>query len=429
MKITKCEIKIGDLCKSFDISLYSGSDEDVMCYDGKLNCRPAYQRNYVYDGKAKGSDKTKAEQVLDTIFKGYRSRTIFPLSIMYWQKMEDGTYQIIDGQQRTLTVLLYHEGGKTLYDGKMFVGLQPAEKEWFENYPFTVYICEKDENQTEAEFEAEVLEWFTVINIAGVPLTDQELRNATYFGPWVSAIKGKFSNDKSEIFKEQYKTESYIKIDKSKMNRQEFLERVLLRRAQNFGMSIEEYMSIHRNDPTDTDLFNYFVTVLNWVKEHFTEYNKDVLYGQEWGRLYNTYHETFNLSKEEVNAKINELVEDDEVEKNDGIVEYILSGYQEKFLHLRAFDEKTRKRVFLLQGKKCPLCEDEKRKNPDLDIQVEYDTYKKMEADHLIPWRDGGRTDDERNCCMLCPTHNKHKSADQIRWLNEYMKTLWENKE
>lgn len=430
MKITETKILIKDLAKGFDVSLFSGSNEDVMCYDNKLNCRPAYQRNYVYqDEKVKGKSITKQEQVLNTIFRGYRSKTKFPLSIMYWEKCPDGTFQILDGQQRTLSALLFKENHGT-WNGRQYTGLQPAEKEWFDNYPFTVYICEQDikNGQTQAEFEAEILDWFEVINIAGSPLTDQELRNATYFGKWVSSIKKYFSNTESVIFRDEYETEKYISINKGKMNRQEFLETVLEWRCENLGISIDEYMSQHRNDMMDTDLFTYFVNMLSWVKSTFTKYNKDVLYGQNWGHLYNVYHENFVVDNEKINAEIDRLYNDDEIAKEDGIVEYILSG-DEKKLQFRKFDDVIRRTVYTLQKGNCPLCEEEAKMYPEKNINPHFKSHKDMEADHIIPWSKGGKTDDVKNCCMLCKNHNLHKSAYQVNWLEEHMKKLWKEKE
>lgn len=425
MKITETKIKIKDLDKGFNISELVGSDENVMCYDGKLNCRPAYQRNYVYDTeKVKGKNYTKQEEVLNTIFRGYESKTKFPIGVMYWEKMSDGTYQLLDGQQRTLSVLLYRNNNGT-YKGKTYSGLQKAERDWFDEYEFVVYVCEQDKEhgQTENQFEAEVLEWFEVINIAGSPLTDQELRNAVYFGEFVSAAKTTFSNPKSDIFKDKYDTEKYITINKAKMNRQEFLERVIKWRSENLNLTVDEYMSIHRNDSSDGDLRNYFFDVLKWAKNTFTEYNEAVLKGLDWGTLYNEYSASFSMDTDSINQKVRELYEDEDVIKKDGIAEYILSGCEnESFLNIRQFDKSQKQRAFNLQKGICPLCEDEKKKYPERDIKIQY-TLKEMEGDHIIPWSKGGKTDDD-NCCMLCKNHNRQKSAAQISWLEDYMREL-----
>lgn len=425
MKITETKIKIKDLDKGFNISELVGSDENVMCYDGKLNCRPAYQRNYVYDTeKVKGKNYTKQEEVLNTIFRGYESKTKFPIGVMYWEKMPDGTYQLLDGQQRTLSVLLYRNNNGT-YKGKTYSGLQKAERDWFDEYEFVVYVCEQDKEhgQTENQFEAEVLEWFEVINIAGSPLTDQELRNAVYFGEFVSAAKTTFSNPKSDIFKDKYDTEKYITINKAKMNRQEFLERVIKWRSENLNLTVDEYMSNHRNDSSDGDLRNYFFDVLKWAKNTFTEYNEAVLKGLDWGTLYNEYSASFSMDTDSINQKVRELYEDEDVIKKDGIAEYILSGCEnESFLNIRQFDKSQKQRAFNLQKGICPLCEDEKKKYPERDIKIQY-TLKEMEGDHIIPWSKGGKTDDD-NCCMLCKNHNRQKSAAQISWLEDYMREL-----
>lgn len=422
MKITESKIKIKDISKGFDISKYSGSDEDVYCYDNKLNCRPAYQRNFVYNDIEK-------ERVIDTIFKGYSAKQQFPLNIIYWAKMSDGTYQLLDGQQRTLSILLFRNGKDTArIDGieKMFTGLGTSYKEWFDNYELTVYICEAEDGTTDKRFEDEILEWFQIINIAGSPLTTQELRNATYFGPWVSDAKKDFSNEKSKIFREEYDVEKYFAIPKGKMNRQGFLEIVLKWKSDAEGMSIDTYMSKQRNQKHATDLFNYFIDVLNWVKDTFTLYHKDVLYGRDWGRLYNTYHDSFNMSSDDVNKEIQRLYDDDEINKKDGIVEYILSGKDEKYLSFRKFDESTKKATYKLQNGICPICEEKQKQNPSVSIQIQHD-YTKMEGDHIIPWSQGGKTIEE-NCCMLCKSHNGQKSDKEIMWLKDYMSNLRKNK-
>ena len=414
MKIKETKIKIGDLYKGFDKSKFSGSDEDVMCYEDKLNCRPAYQRNYVYGTsmvKTKdGKTITKKEQVINTIFKGYPNEDRrFPMSIMYWQKMPDGTFQILDGQQRTLSALLFRAGDGTLYKGNMYVGLQQAEKDWFNNYEFTVYICEKDDNQTEQQFEAEVLEWFDVINIAGEPLTPQELRNATYFGSWLSSIKEKFSNTESEIFKEKYNVEKYIKFDKNKMNRQEFLETILRWRSDSLNKTIEEYMSEHRADATDTDLFNYFVSLLNWIKTTFPTYRPETR-RSDWGYIYNKYHDKTPVDADKKASDL--FAYKDEIDNPNSIYEAVLSGDM-KLLNSRTFDKNKFKsdfkRVYEAQHHLCPYCKKEFELN-------------KLEADHIKPWSKGGTTTVD-NLQLLCKTCNIKKS----NYDNSY--SIWDNKE
>lgn len=418
MKITETRIPIRELNKGFDKAKYSGSDENIYCYNGKLNCRPSYQRNFVYT-------QDKQEKVIDTIFKGEKSKTQFPLSIMYWTKTEDGNYEILDGQQRTLTVLLYLNQS-FIWNGKLAAGLDQASKEWLNNYEFTVYICEKDDNQTRAEFEKEILEWFEVINIAGEPLTNQELLNAIYSGSWVADIKKYFSNEHSEIFKEKYGTEKYFKIKPNDMNRQEFLEKIIKWRISELNIKVEEYMSSHRQDLRDNDLIDYFLRVLNWIKNTFTNYDKEILLGQDWGRLYNQYHKNFeNLTdeqKERINKTIQEIKNDDDIDKKDGVIEYILSGKDPKFLSFRAFDSSIKKQRYSSQKGICPLCEQEQKINPNKQIKIHYD-FKEMEGDHIIPWSKGGKTIYE-NCCMLCKKHNKFKSNDEIDWLFDYINNL-----
>ena len=418
MKISETKVTIGELASGFDVARYSGADEDVMCYGGKLNCRPAYQRNFVYDDK-------KKEEVIKTVFKGYHSGKPFPLNIFYWAKMPDGTFQLLDGQQRTLSLLLFRNGKDTFnFNGKetVFVGLGPSFKQWFDDYSLTIYICEPDDDENQHRFEDELLEWFNVINIGGERLSDQELRNASHFGPWVTDAKKDFSNEKSKIFREEYEVEKYFNINKKRLNRQEFLETVIKWKSASEGKDIDSYMSAHRNEKHATDLFNYFVDVLNWAKDTFPIYYKEVFYGQDWGRLYNEYHESFDMNSDEVKRLVNELYEDDEIRKKDGIVEYILSGKNEKYLSFRQFDESIKKAIYRLQKGICPMCEEKQRQNPHDKFQIKHD-YEKMQGDHIVPWSRGGKTVEE-NCCMLCRSHNGQKSASEILWLKDYMKNL-----
>ena len=418
MIIKEIKVTIGELSNGFDISKYSGSDEDVMCYNNKLNCRPAYQRNFVYNDIQK-------EEVVKTVFKGYEAKQQFPLNILYWAKMPDDTYQLLDGQQRTLSLLLFRNGKDTVeINGSqtMFIGLSDAYKEWFDNYKLTIYVCEPEDKEDQKRFESELLKWFNIINIAGENLTVQELRNASHFGPWVTEAKKDFSNENSKIFREEYDVDKYFKINKSKMNRQEFLETVIKWKSESENKDIDTYMSEHRNDKHATDLFNYFVDIVNWIKDTFPSYHKDILYGRNWGYLYNKYHNDFNMDSDEVAKLMDELYEDDEIQKKDGIIEYILSGKDERYLNFREFDEIIKKATYRLQNGICPMCEEKQRQNPNDTIKIKH-TYKEMQGDHIVPWSQGGKTIEE-NCCMLCKTHNGQKSASEILWLKEYMNNL-----
>ena len=422
MIISEMKVTVGELAKGFDISKYSGSDEDVMCYNGQLNCRPAYQRNFVYEPDQK-------EEVIKTVFKGYDSKQQFPLNILYWAKMPDGSYQLLDGQQRTLSLLLFRNGkdvAKINGTKTMFIGLGQSYKHWFDNYKLTIYVCEPEPCEDQTRFEDELLDWFNVINIAGERLTDQELRNATHFGPWVTDAKKDFSNEKSKIFRDEYETEKYFKLNKKELNRQHFLKTIIEWKASAEGKEIDAYMSEHRSDKHATDLFNYFVEVLNWVKDTFTVYYKEVLYGQDWGRLYNKYHDSFTMNAKDVAKLVTELYEDDEIVKKDGIVEYILSGKDERYLNFREFDDIVKKATYRLQGGVCPMCKEKQRQNPSETIQIKHE-YKKMEGDHVTPWSQGGKTVEE-NCCMLCKSHNGQKSASEILWLKAYMDDLRKKK-
>lgn len=412
MKIKEIKVKIGDLAKGFDISKYDGTSEDIMCFDGKLNVRPSYQRNMVYEPK-------RQIEVIKTVYKGYESNQQFPLNVMYWAKIADGTYQLLDGQQRTLSLLLYKNNQ---IEQMPMTGESAARKQWFDNYELTVYECSADDNETSERFEEEILEWFQTINIAGENLTPQELLNATYSGSWVSDAKKDFSNDKSMLlFSDRYNTQMYFKIDRKKLNRQEFLETVLKWKAQAEGLSIEAYMSKHRDDAHDTDLQKYFLDILEWIEATFKPYNKELLYGQDWGTLYNKYHDTFNKTSDQVSELMEKLDNDDEIEKKKGIVEYILSD-DERYLSFREFDETVKERTYKLQNGICPMCVMHNELYPDKQVEIKHDK-KDMQGDHIDAWSAGGKTV-ESNCCMLCKKHNGAKLAREVVWLRKYMDDL-----
>ena len=420
MKIIEQKIKVGELVKGFDIADYNSSDEDIFCYDGKLNCRPAYQRNYVYDDERKAA-------VIETILKGYPSKTQFPLSIMYWAQKDEEQYELLDGQQRTISICLFRWGESCKVTDKdiLYVGLDKSVQEWFNNYELTIYICQKDSTETMSEFESSLKEWFQIINTAGMELTDQEKRNAIYYGQWLSSAKELFSNKESRIFKDKYEIKKYIKIDESKMNRQEFLEKILKWKSEYDGISIDAYMSKHRDDSTASDLFDYLLNLIKWAKEMFPTYN-NILYGQNWGYLYNKYKNTGKPSEKEREEILASLMDDDEIVNKSGIIEYILSNKNEKYLNFREFDRSQKQYVFNLQKGVCPLCKEEHDKDPIHTPKYIY-SLKDMEADHIIPWSKGGKTTED-NCCMLCKAHNRAKGSKEIKLIETYAKEIRDEK-
>jgi len=343
---------------------YVDNDEEgVVGYNGKLNIRPKYQREFVYDEK-------KRNAVIETIFKE------FPLNVMYWVKNEDGTFEVLDGQQRTVSFCQYVKNDFSV-DNRIFDNLTNVEKEKILNYKLMVYFCEGNDK--------EKLDWFEIINIAGEKLTDQELRNAVYTGTWLTNAKSIFSksNCAAYLLSKDYVNGSPI--------RQEILETALDWISKG---EIKEYMSTHQHAPNANELWTYYRNVIEWVKLTFTTYRKEMK-GINWGSLYDKYKdEVFDTKKLE--KKIQSLMMDDEVTSKKGIYPYVLTK-DEKYLNIRAFTESQKRTAYEKQKGICAKC----GKHFEL---------KEMEADHITPWHLGGKTSAE-NCQMLCKDDNRRKSG------------------
>ncbi len=364
MKIELHEIKIEEICTGY----VDNAEEGVVGYGGKLNIRPKYQREFVYD-------ETKRNAVIDTIMKG------FPLNVMYWVKNDDGTYEVMDGQQRTVSFCQYFNNDFSV-ENRMFVNLTETEKRRFLDYRVLVYFCEGNDK--------EKLDWFRIINIAGEKLTDQELRNATYTGPWLTHAKSVFSKSNCAAYShaKDYVVGSPI--------RQELLETALKWISKG---RIEDYMAAHQHMPNANELWTYFKNVVDWVKITFPHYRKEMK-GVNWGELYDEFNAcTFDTSKLE--NEITQLMLDDDVSNKKGIYFYVLT-HKEKYLNIRAFTESQKRQAYEKQQGICPYCAREGR--PDVHYSIE-----EMEADHITPWIDGGKTSAE-NCQMLCKEHNRRKS-------------------
>lgn len=379
MKISLNTIKIADV-----VAGYVDSDEKgVSGYDGKLNIRPAYQREFIYGERERNA-------VIDTIFAG------FPLNVMYWVKNADGTFEVLDGQQRTISFCSYHAGEfMHVVDGALrgWANLTPSQKERFLNYELQVYICEGTPE--------EILKWFRIINIAGMKLTDQELRNAAYYGPWLTEAKKRFSKSSCVAAKlgGDYVSGNPI--------RQELLETVLEWIASRDGLKggvdkdpVAEYMAIHQNDANCDDLWGYFQDIIHWIQKVFPKYRKQMK-GLPWGIMYNE-HKGDALSPTDLEVDIARMMKDSDVQKKSGIWPYLLTK-DERYLSIRAFDENTKATVYERQGGHCanPECIHGKDKVWEIE---------EMEGDHIIPWSKGGHTVLE-NCQLLCRDCNRKKSA------------------
>lgn len=362
---------------------YLDNDEGgVVGYEGRLNIRPKYQREFVYDDK-------KREAVLQTMRKG------FPLNVMYWAVNDDGTFEVLDGQQRTISFCQYVSGEFSItIDGKpmAFHNLTQSQKDQILDYELMIYFCEGDDK--------EKLDWFETVNIAGVKLTAQELRNAVYTGPWLSDAKSKFSMSKGPAYglAGKYVPGSPI--------RQELLETALKWIVPRDGLkNIEDYMSGHQHDPNANELWTYFRNVIEWVQDTFTVYRKEMK-GIEWGPLHDEFKgRVFDTA--ELEQRVATLMQDGDVTSHKGVYPYILTG-DERHLSIRQFDDRERRIAYERQKGLCANgthCLTPENSDGKRVFEIT-----EMEADHITPWSKGGKTD-SANCQMLCLRCNRQKGG------------------
>lgn len=361
MKIKLHEIPVRDVVDGYHDSAENG----VVGYGGKLNIRPAFQREFIYKERQR-------DEVIHTIQKG------FPLNVMYWVDSGNGSYELLDGQQRTISICQYVCGDFSI-NHMRFDNLTATEREQILDYPLMIYICEGTDK--------EKLDWFKIINIAGEQLTAQELRNAIYTGEWLSEAKRHFSRTGCPAYglASDYLSGTTI--------RQDYLETAIRWIAAKEGIAIEDYMAAHQHDTNCNELWLYFQSVINWVRATFPHYRKEMK-GLDWGVYYNK-HGGGKYDPKTLEARIVELMEDDDVTKNSGVYEYLLDG-QEKHLSIRAFTPKMMRAAYERQKGVCPAC--------GKQFKIE-----EMQADHITPWSKGGRTVAE-NCQMLCAECNRRKS-------------------
>lgn len=354
---------------------------------GKLTIQPEYQRNYIY-----ASDGGKREEaVIESLLKGY------PLGLIYFNKVADDKFEVLDGQQRITSIGRYVTGKFAVRDEQgneqYFSGLSRDKQQLIMGSKLLIYECEGT--------ESEIKEWFRTINIAGVPLNAQELLNAVYSGRFVTLAKEEFSNSQNAKIA---KWSAYVA---GNAIRQDYLATALDWVSQgNAG----DYMSKHRHDDNTSELKTYFNTVIDWVSSVFTDVEGEMR-GLDWGRLYETYHKNaYNPS--EVAELVRKLYSDPYVKDRRGIFEYILGGKQDKkLLNVRVFDEATKRAMYAEQTKlaesknvsNCSYCAIGHDAN-----QAKIWAIGDMDADHVSAWSKGGATD-IKNCEMLCKSHNRAK--------------------
>ena len=383
--ILKTNITVKDICEGFVYNELEG--KGLFGLSGKLTIQPEYQRNYIY-----ASDGGKREMaVIESILKGY------PIGLIYFNKVSEDNLEVLDGQQRITSLgrfitdkfAIKDENGMEQY----FSGMAKDKQAKILETKLLIYECEGT--------ESEIKEWFKTINIAGVPLNDQELFNAVYSGPFVTLAKAEFSNSQNANVQ---KWSAYVS---GSANRQEFLECALDWVSKG---DIGDYMSRHRFDKNITELKKYFNSVIDWISSVFTDVESEMR-GLEWGRLYEEYHKkSYNPAK--ISAEVHKLYGDPYIKNRKGIFEFILGGSVDtKLLVVRIFDEATKKAVYATQTAKaekkgesnCPHCAIGHDANKEKIWSLS-----EMDADHVAAWSKGGATS-AKNCQMLCKTHNRAK--------------------
>ncbi|MHC6203621.1 HNH endonuclease family protein [Breznakiellaceae bacterium SP9] len=374
MKTTLKTYKVREIVDGFIYNELEG--KGLFGLGGKLTIQPEYQRNYIYD------DGKRDVAVIGSILRGY------PLGLIYFNNVDSAHFEVLDGQQRITSIGRFTTNKFAIKD-------QNNKEQYFRSLPsdlqtkimesdLLVYHCEGE--------ESEIKDWFKTINIVGVPLNEQELLNAIYSGPFVTAAKAEFSNSQNG------KIVKWVFYVKGSAKRQDFLARALDWVSKG---NVDGYMSQHRTDSNITELKTYFNTVIDWVSGTFKDVEKEMC-GLEWGRLYETYHAT-SYNPSDVSEAVQKLYADPHIKNRRGIFEYVLGGETDtKLLEIRIFDDATKQAVYKQQGGLCPLCE--------LDPKSKGKAYKlaEMDADHVSAWSKGGATA-IANCQMLCKSHNRAK--------------------
>lgn len=381
--ILKTNITVKEICDGFVYNELEG--KGLFGLSGKLTIQPEYQRNYIY------AEEKREAGVIESVLKEY------PIGLIYFNKVRKDTFEVLDGQQRITSLgrfitnkfAIKDENGMPQIFGNM---AKDKQKKILET-KLLIYECEGTESQ--------IKEWFKTINIAGVPLNNQELLNAVYSGPFVTKAKEEFSNSQNANIQ---KWSAYIS---GSANRQDFLERAFDWVSRG---NIGDYMSRHRYDKNITELKTYFNDVIDWISSVFTDVESEMR-GLEWGRLYEEYHKkSYNPTK--VSAEVHKFYGDFFVKDKKGIFEYILGDNNDtKLLNIRIFDEPIKRAVYEKQTREAIT----KKKSNCSFCAVGHDTNKskiwsfgEMDADHVSAWSKGGATE-VSNCEMLCKTHNRAK--------------------
>lgn len=379
MKIHQMKLKVSDLILAYSEDECTGR---ISAWKGKLDVRPEYQREFVYDDAQRNA-------VINTVLSG------FPLNIMYFVDRQDGNFEVLDGQQRIISLCRYAQNQFSVkvpaktggYDTLNYPNLFDEQKQAFLDYELTVYVCEGTEE--------EKLAWFQIINIAGEVLEAQEIRNALYHGKWLTDAKSVFSRNNCAAYR------NYGKYLAGDCIRQKYLETAFCWKADDEGIegkeAIADYMKKHRADENADSLWHYFENVFKWVQDNFGRKIDTSMKGVDWGLLYNA-HKNKNLNPEYLQKRVKELLEDPEVQRKSKIYEYLLTG-NEKILNLREFNSSDKQTTYHKQDGKCAYC--------GMEFKLT-----DMHADHIKPWHDGGKTVIE-NCQVLCRDCNLKKGGQK----------------
>ena len=385
MEIKKIAVSVHDLCAGYVNESNTDIENGVYAYGGKLCVRPAFQRAFVYN-------KEQENAVIDTALKG------FPLNIMYWVDNGNGTYDCLDGQQRTISLANFVDGVSSFF-APWLCGSDPKKRFYFNtlkrtnpdlaeaflNYELEVYICKGT--------KAEQLEWFKTINIAGEELYPQELRNASYVSPWLTDAKRYFSRANSSSNAKSPAEQYGGQYTNKNANRQEILAQVI---SWHCGCDMKDdaaicnYMEEHMNDSNASEMWDYFKSVIDWISEIFPGTYERGMNTVNWGKLYNEYHNN-EFDPNEMCEKFNELMDFKASKELDvsvaKIVEYCITR-DESLLKHRAFSDVQRTTLYNRQKGLCAHC-------------GQHFLKKDMEAHHKIPWYNGGLTE-LNNGEMLC---------------------------
>lgn len=379
------QYKVKDIVEGFEYNELEG--KGLFGLNGRLTIQPEYQRNYIYaDGK-------KDVAVVQSLLKGY------PLGLIYFNKSGTDSLEVLDGQQRITSFGRYVQGRFAVKDDmgmeQVFDGLAPEKQQLILQSTILVYECEGT--------ETEIKEWFKTINTVGVPLNDQELLNAVYSGPFVTAGKAEFSNSRNSNVQ---KWSRYVDGD---LKRQDYWARAL-EWVANGKDKVSDYMSRHRTSADISEVKTHFSNVIDWITTVFTDPESEMR-GLEWGRLYEKYHKQ-KYDPKVMSAEVQRLLQDDFVENRRGIWEYLLGGSQDtRLLDIRIFDEATkrlayRRQTAVAESSGVSNCSHCAIGHDGLKSKI----YKlsEMDADHAEAWSKGGATSPE-NCQMLCKSHNRAK--------------------